>query len=361
MVSSIHVIGSRQMGGCERFFTRLVLALNQGAHPALAVHRPGSPVGEALAGGAPRKRAAMRNGWDFFSVFTIRRLVREEEPDIVQTYMGRATRLTRLPRDSRAVHVARLGGYYKIKGYYEHADGWVANTRGLRDYLVREGLPANRIYRIGNFVDSPGPTPKETLESLRASLNIPPEAIILFSLGRFIDIKGFDDLLDAFARLPREIGGRPVFLVIAGDGPLAGRLGRQAETLGLSGRLRWAGWQDNATPCFHLADIFVCPSRRETLGNVILEAWAHRLPVISTMTPGGLELIEEGQNGLSAPLNDPETLSARIHELLKAGPASWRRIAQKGLGTLAVNHTRETVVRSYLDMYGDLRDKLNKS
>ncbi|MCP4690382.1 MAG: glycosyltransferase, partial [Desulfobacterales bacterium] len=330
--------------------------LNERDYPALAVHRPGSPVGGALSGETRRKRVPMRNGWDVFSAFSIRRLVREERPAIVQTYMGRATRLTRLPRKSRAVHVARLGGYYKIKGYYEHAHAWVANTRGLRDYMVREGLPADRIYHIGNFVDAPASAEKETLDALRASLEIPPDAIILFSLGRLIDIKGFDDLLDAFARLPRDVGGRPVFLVIAGDGPLAEPLHRQADGLNISQRLRWAGWRDDATPFYHLADIFLCPSRRETLGNVILEAWAHQLPVISTMTPGGLELIVEGENGLLSPLDDPGALSARIHELLKAGPASWMRMAQKGGETLAENHAREAVIRAYLDMYEELRN-----
>ncbi len=47
-IHSFHVIGSRQMGGCERFYARLVAALNERDYPALAVHRPGSPVGEAM-------------------------------------------------------------------------------------------------------------------------------------------------------------------------------------------------------------------------------------------------------------------------------------------------------------------------
>ncbi|MCP4689390.1 MAG: glycosyltransferase, partial [Desulfobacterales bacterium] len=72
-IHSFHVIGSRQMGGCERFYTRLVTALNERDYPALAVHRPGSPVGGALSGETRRKRVPMRNGWDVFSAFSIRR------------------------------------------------------------------------------------------------------------------------------------------------------------------------------------------------------------------------------------------------------------------------------------------------
>ncbi|MCP4683057.1 MAG: glycosyltransferase, partial [Desulfobacterales bacterium] len=236
------------MGGCEHFYTRLISALNEKKQPALSVNRPRSPVSKALEGQTHQRHVPMRNGWDIFSVFTIRRMVQEARPPIVQTYMGRATRLTRLPRRSPAIHVARLGGYYKIKGYYEHAHAWVGNTRGLCDYLVQQGLPGDRVYHIGNFVDKPALTPEETLKELRQSLDIPDEAIILFSLGRFIEIKGFDDLLTAFHLLPREIGSRPIYLVIAGDGPLFKQLHRQATTLDLSGRLRWVGWQDNPSP-----------------------------------------------------------------------------------------------------------------
>ncbi|MCP4625647.1 MAG: glycosyltransferase family 4 protein, partial [bacterium] len=259
-----------------------------------------------------------------------------------------------------AIHVARLGGYYKIKGYYEHAHAWVGNTRGLCDYLVQEGLASDRIYHIGNFVDEPTLTPEKTLNELRQSLDIPDEAIILFSLGRFIEIKGFDDLLTAFHQLPREIGARPVYLVIAGNGPLSKQLFRQASTLNLSGRLRWVGWQDNPGPYFHMADIFLCPSRRETLGNVILEAWAHQLPVISTSTPGAMTLISDDENGLLAPIKDPGALSAKMLELLKAGPKVWRTVAQKGLEILRANHNRDSVVCAYLDMYNDLRKKYKR-
>ena len=66
--------------------------------------------------------------------------------------MGRASRLTHLPPNGTAVHVARLGGYYKIDGYYRHAHAWIGNTQGICDYLIREGLPASRVFLIGNFV-----------------------------------------------------------------------------------------------------------------------------------------------------------------------------------------------------------------
>jgi glycosyltransferase involved in cell wall biosynthesis len=125
----------------------------------------------------------------------------------------------------------------------------------------------------------------------------------------------------------------------------------------LNTRLRWVGWQNDPSPYFNLADVFVCPSRHETLGNVILEAWAYQLPVISTRTPGALELIRGGENGLLAPAKDPQALSERLLELLKAGPPEWRRIAEKGRETLIAKHSQEAVVNAYLAMYEDLQTR----
>ncbi len=355
MIHSIHIIGSRQLGGAEQFYLRLVSALARRGLAVLAVSRPGGPVDQALNGIVPRRTVPLRNGWDFFSALKIRRLIHSAAPSIVQTYMGRATRLTRLPRGSAAIHVARLGGYYKIKGYYRHARAWVGNTRGICDYLVREGLPADRVHHIGNFVTLAQPPADTAVQALRQSLHIPAEAVVLFALGRFIEKKGFADLLEAFARVPREIHGRPLILVVAGDGPLQKPLHNQARQLAVTSRLRWVGWQNDPGPFYDLADVLVCPSRQEPLGNVVLEAWAHRLPVIATRTAGPLELVTAEENGLLVEIGDPAALAAGITALVKAGPETWRDLAENGRHAVAQHHTEEAVVTAYLDLYADLR------
>ncbi|MFZ0724681.1 MAG: glycosyltransferase [Desulfobacterales bacterium] len=358
MIHSIHIIGSRQLGGAEQFYMRLVRALNRRGLSVLAVNRPGSAVNAALDHAVPQQTVAMRNGWDFFSALKIRRLIRSAGPSIVQTYMGRATRLTRLPRGAAAIHVARLGGYYKIKGYYQHARAWVGNTQDICDYLIREGLPADRVYHIGNFVTLAPPPAAVAVQALRQSLQIPAEAVVLLALGRFIEKKGFADLLSAFARVPRAIHGRPLMLVVAGDGPLQKPLHRQAGQLSLTSRMRWVGWQNDPGPFYDLADVLVCPSRQEPLGNVILEAWAHRLPVIATRTAGPLELVTAEENGLLVAIGDPLALAASITALIKAGPETWWNLAENGRRSVARHHSEEAVVQAYLALYADLQPGL---
>jgi len=356
-ITSAHIIGSRQMGGAERFLMRLVRELNRHDHRAVAVIRPNSPLRSALTHSVEQTHVPMRNGWDILSMLSIRRFINRSRPQIVQTYMGRATRLTHVSAKSGAVHVARLGGYYKIKGYYEHAHAWVANTRGLCDYLVRNGIPARRVYHIGNFTEVSEPTPSEELEALRRSLSIPSGALILFSLGRFNHQKGFEDLLEAFSLLPPHISQRPLYLCIAGDGPLRQALRSQADSLKIHDGVVWLGWQDNPAPYYDLADIMVCSSRHETLGNVILEAWSHNLPVVSTSAPGPVEIIKDGENGILVPCREPRKLASAIEQLLRAGPRLWNNFAEAGMRTLLSHHSTDAVVNKYLEMYEELMGK----
>lgn len=360
MLHSLHVIGSRRLGGAENFFQRLLDGMHGRGLRVAAVTRPQSPIRGLLNEDLRQFPVAMQNNWDYFSSMAIRRLIEKLAPVFVQTYMGRASRLTRLPAGSATIHIARLGGYYKIRGYYDSAHAWVANTRGLRDYLVEQGLRAERIYCIGNFVDPPEQTDSIELARLRSRYQIPADALVVFALGRFVRKKGFSDLLDAFSLLDRQIHGRPLFLVIAGDGPLRGELIAAAEGLAVSGRIRWVGWKTRPTPFFHLADVCVCPSRHEPLGNVILEAWAHRAPVVSTDTAGGRELICHEANGLLVPVERPDRLAAAIREVLAASPRSRSRLVRNGCETLVRGHSKDAVLEGYLAMYEDLERKIGR-
>lgn len=354
-ITSLHILGGRQFGGADQFYVRLLRALHAAGQPVLAINRAGTPVARDLEGsGIEQIHVPMVNGWDLWSSWRLRKLVEPRGPCIVQTYMGRATRLTRLPPNGTAVHVARLGGYYKIDGYYRHAHAWIGNTQGICDYLVEEGLPANRVFLIGNFVPDAVSLGEGERNALRQRHAIPADAGILLALGRFVEKKGFDDLLQALARLPAEIGGRSWVALIVGDGPMAEELRKLCTDLGLDPRVRWLGWQNPPDPYYALADAFVCPSRHEPLGNVILEAWNHGLPMVSTRTQGAEELVEDDRTGLLCPPADPASLAERLREMLKNSEAYRQSLGEAGRTTLQARFGREAILKAYLELYGRL-------
>ena len=350
---SLQVIGSRAMGGAERFYQRLCEALVEAGHRPLAVSQPGSAVGATLDGRVAQARVRMRGVWDLLARHQLSALVRRQRPAIVQTYMGRATRLMRVPGGLRAVHVARLGGYYDLSGY-RHADAWVGNTRGLCEYMVRAGLPSSRVHHIGNFVDLPGRTDGAVGTAQRSAIGLPADAWMLLFTGRLHANKGMSFLLDALARLPVEIGGRALHLVVAGDGPLRETLQAQAHQAGLAARVHWLGWVSDPATLYAAADLFVCPSVHEPLGNVVLEAWAHGLPVVATRSAGPMELMRHEYDGLLVQVGDPGALADAMQVVLQAD-AHWRdALGRAGRAEVETRHSRSAVVAAYLGLYARL-------
>ncbi len=315
-MKSLHIIGSKAMGGAERWFCRFTEALHLGGDEVRALVRRGSELELCHLQALPHDALPMRTVWDPLSRFEVSRYARQSNAPIVQTYMGRATRLTHLRPGRGQVHLARLGGYYKLDGY-RHAHGWVGNTRGLCDWLVAQGMPAARVHHIYNFISMPLPADGKQLAALRENLDLDSNDWALVTPGRFVPVKGLRYLIDALARLPNEIAGRRVRLLMVGDGPLEESLRQQAVALGIIDRVIWCGWQQNPSPFLALADAIVFPSRdEETFGNVILEAWSYGKPLVTTAFRGAREIVRHGEDGYLVPCDDGEALARGILELL---------------------------------------------
>ncbi len=349
---SLHIIGSRARGGAEAFFCRLVGALSAQGASVSAIVRSGSWVNEQLGGGVKHMAIGMRGDWDLWARYRISRAVRHGKAAIVQTYLGRATRLTRLTAAGGRAHVARLGGYYDLE-QYRHAHAWVANTRGLCDYLVRHGFPPARVFHIGNFVTSPPPVDAEQLAALRRQLGIAAGDRLVLAVGRLHPVKGLDTLLRACAQLGASEEARVTRLVLVGAGPERAALERLAAELGIAQRVHFCGWQADPSPYYRLADLLVSSSRQEALGNTILEAWAHGVPVVATATAGATELMRDGEMGLRVPIGDVAALAAALRALL-VDPGARARLGEAGRRKAIDEFSPKRIVDAYLALYQQL-------
>ncbi|MEP9389167.1 glycosyltransferase [Mesorhizobium sp. KR9-304] len=129
------------------------------------------------------------------------------------------------------------------------------------------------------------------------------EPVTLISVGRLVEKKGYNLLLDALARLPPSLNWRFVHI---GGGELSETLKARARKLGLSERVEWRGARDQSEVVAALreADIFVLPSRiasdgdRDGLPNVLMEAASQELPILSTSVSSIPEFIENGKQGV---------------------------------------------------------------
>ena len=347
MVATLQVIGSRQMGGAETFFLRLCAAFVASGHRTEAIVRPGSELASKLPPNVGAHTLGLSNYFDIRSALKMRALARECHVDVVQSWMSRATWLTRVPRGM--VHVARIGGYYRPR-YFRHAHGWVVNTSALRDWMIQAGFPSDRAICIHNFL--PTSTMGAVPPVMRAELDIPEGAFVIGAMGRCIPKKGFDDLIDAFGQLEESIGGRPTHLLLMGDGPMLEALRKQAKPFG--DRAHLTGWVDQPVAALPLMDVFVCPSHEEAFGNVMMEAWSCGLPVVSTRTDGGLELIQDGNNGLLCDIGDREGLRQCISRIL-GNKLLREHLAGCGRELFLKRHHPDASIKQYLEFYALLK------
>ncbi len=250
---------------------------------------------------------------DFVTRTLLKRRIAEFAPDLVLTWMSRATSVC---PSGHFLRVARLGGYYDLK-YYRACDHLIANTEEIVDYLVKHGWPREKASYLPNFVDEAEARPID-----RAGLQTPPGVPVILALGRLHSDKAFDVLLDAMARVPRA------HLWLAGEGGLDASLKAQSARLGIAERVHFLGWRTDGGSLLAAADCLVCPSRVEPLGNVILEGWIHKKPVVAAASTGPAGLIETEKTGLLVPMEEAGALAARFeqgHRRPGAGRRSRRR------------------------------------
>ncbi|MBT1065575.1 glycosyltransferase [Bowmanella sp. Y26] len=116
---------------------------------------------------------------------------------------------------------------------------------------------------------------------------------VIVAMGRLVEQKGFDFLVDAFARLNQQMLCR---LIIFGEGPLREALTAQAAKLAVSERIDFAGYCPNPLAEIRLADLFVLSSRFEGSPNALVEAMALGTPVVAFDCPHGpREILDDGQ------------------------------------------------------------------
>ncbi|PLX73126.1 MAG: glycosyltransferase [Azoarcus sp.] len=352
-MKTLHLIGSAEMGGAERWFARFLGAMTRRQEKVEAVVRTGSALARRHLTGVPFYELPLRTVWDPLSRVEVSRLIAGSDARIVQTYMGRATRLTHIRPGRGRVHVARLGGYYRLDPF-RHAHAWIGNTRGLCDWMVKGGLPASRVFHITNFAEPVKASGAAERIALREQIGLSDSDCMMVTAGRLVEVKGHRFLIDALRRARAEVAGRRVRLVILGDGERLLPLQRQAAEAGVAGRIYWAGWEHDPAPWYQAADLVVFPSRdEETLGNVILEAWSHGKPLLTTAFRGAREIVRHGEDAWVVPCDDSAALAVGIEQLLRDGGLR-QRLVQAGLVRVQKDFSEASVIDQYRALYAGL-------
>lgn len=212
----------------------------------------------------------------------------------------------------------RLAMRLAMRASYPFADAVVAVSNGVADDIADlSGLDRNRIKVIHNPI-TPLPPPG-VVDSSVAKAWLAGDGPRLVAVGSLKPQKDLDTLLKALARLRRD---RPdARLLVLGDGPERAHVEALITELDLDDAVTLGGFQPDPHGWMARADLFVLSSRYEGFANVLVEALALGLPLVSTDCPSGpAEILEQGRHGKLTPPGDAEALALALSAALDESP-----------------------------------------
>jgi glycosyltransferase involved in cell wall biosynthesis len=242
----------------------------------------------------------------------------------------------------------RFGWITKIfmQYVYPKADTIIAVSEGIKlDLLEKFALPSKKIQVIYNPVDI-----KEIVALSSEKVAHPffdgGEPVIV-SVGRLTKQKGYPYLINAFAIAGRSL---PCRLMIIGEGEDKDRLIEMVNALGIHRNVEFLGFQENPFKYMARSSLFVLSSLYEGFGNVIVEAMALGLPVISTDCPSGpAEIIDDKKNGILVPVQNEQVLAQSILEILT--DSTLRENLGKGGKLKANDFALEIITNKYRRLF----------
>ncbi|MGI9211477.1 MAG: glycosyltransferase family 4 protein [Methylococcaceae bacterium] len=278
----------------------------------------------------------------------LRQVLREESPDVVISFLDSTNVLTLMASRGLKWPVVVTEhidpAQYPLKPVwvmlrhwvYPWADRVVVLTERALEYFPPSLRPRCRVL--------PNPVPALGAKSSGGAQR-------LLAMGRLVEQKGFDILLEAFARLYEDFPDWT--LTVIGDGPQSYALRGLAERLGISQRVLWPGVVQHAETVLLEADVFVLSSRYEGFPMALCEAMAAGLAVVAADCPTGPgEIIQHDVNGWLVAADNPEALATGLRHLMRSSAERQRlgRAASEITNRYGVN----TVMAQWEHLLGEL-------
>jgi glycosyltransferase involved in cell wall biosynthesis len=254
---------------------------------------------------------------------------------LVKRVRGAAVALVHTRRVSYALRRATAGKY-------RVADRVVAVSREIAETVQAAGVLPERVEVVHSGIDPAG-YPRARERGARLTFGM---------VGALTPQKGHAVFLRALAELARRGGAGDWDALVVGDGPLRGEMIELARTLGLSDRVRFAGFVESREALAAM-DVLCVPSvDGEGSSGAIKEGWVTGLPVVCSDLASNLELVEPGVSGLAFARGDAEGLADGLARVcLDAGLAE--RLARAGAGR-ARAFTDEAMAARYMAIYREI-------
>ncbi|MFZ2187714.1 MAG: glycosyltransferase [Candidatus Moraniibacteriota bacterium] len=331
----LHVIQSLSNGGCENMLLRTLPLLDNFEHKVITLKELGDLIPKFVSAGITVETIHCNSPFDIPGILRLRKLIREEKPDIIITYLFHADILGRLALRTvtKAPIVPSLRTTYNHPKYLiarilewitkPLVNQYLANSEAVKDFYVQHiGVHPEKITIIPNGIDiehldSITPDPE-----LKKSLSIASDDFVIICVANLHINKGHRYLLEAFERLysrnNETITTIPPFkykLLLVGEGSEQNSLENKIKDYQSKENILFLGRRTDVPKLLKISNLFVLPTLFEGQSNAILEAMASGIPVITTDIPENKVLIENKKTGLLVPIENSLAIVQAIKQM----------------------------------------------
>ena len=222
------------------------------------------------------------------------------------------------------------------------ADKWLAISRRIAADLARKGIPASRIELVPNAVNT------ARFRDIKRTANDAPRFVFI---GRLVDEKGLDTLIQAFADTVQSYPAAS--LLIVGTGLLVTHLQTLVAQLGITDRVTFAGHRDDIEACLADANIGVLPSRIEGLSNTLLESMASGLPMVASRISGNEDFVRPGETGWLFEPDDRVGLADCLRNAAACTPREREALGENARIVVERQAGLDRVLNRLMELYRD--------
>ncbi len=326
-IDVLHVIGLLSPGGAERnlYYLTRYMAKSRFAYGIACLFRRGELADEIESHGIPIFELGYRQRKLIPTVLRLAWLLRKRKVRVIHTHLfesgfvGRlAAWLARTP-----VVITHEHGKTLWKKWYHRAferlaihgtDLRIAVSSDIVNLRMKlEGTPPSKLRLVYNAVDPEIFRRSEASRtSKRNELGL-EDFLIVGSVGRLVEAKGFDLLLEVARQVSHK--RHDIHFLIVGDGPLRAELENLAFALGLEGIVTFLGSRHDVPELMAAMDIYLITSRREGLPLSLIEAMMAAKPIVATAVGGIPDTLRPDQDGILVPPHDVASLADAVIRL----------------------------------------------
>ena len=357
------------VGGAERCLTNLATQLDSSRFRPVIYSLAAPPakhrselIDQLATAQLPIHFLNSASKWSYFSVVRrLSHLLKEQRPEILQTFLFHANILgTHAAKRAKVPHILtgiRVADPSRPRQYYErvatrNVDKIVCVSQAVAQFQESiAGFQARKLAVIPNGIDVQRMDESKPMDI--TEFGIPHNRRILTFVGRLQQQKGVDWLIEMAPQLLTPLADFD--LLIVGDGPQRTQLESLANSSGIRNRIHFVGRQSNIPGILKRSELLLLPSRWEGMPNVIMEAMACGLPVVSTKAHGVIELLGPHADAQTVAFNDEATFLSLVKQFCQI-PTHAQRLGKLNRERVQNHFSLTTMVQHYEALYASLTE-----